>query len=136
MHHTIEAAWQRYLDDCERMRQKFLRDPMCAKYPALVANAHFVLQQTQALAYNLVMAPRQDSPVFTTHHYFEPLIYTAHQPNPDFVYQAAFLNGARRWRITGRRQSARWVDIQVSCGWWGEPGYDGIGNYDLDDFEI
>ena len=135
MQTTIEAAWQRYVDDCERMRQLFLRDPMCTKYPRLAANAHFVLQQTQALAYNLVMAPRQGSPAFTTHHYFEPLIYTAHQPNPDFVYQIAFLDGARRWRITGRRNTAHWVDIQVTRGWWGEPGYDGLGNYDLDDFE-
>ncbi len=134
---NIDAAWQRYLDDCEQMRQIFLRDPMIEKYPLLAANAHFVMQQTQAMAYNQVMAPRQDSPCFTSHHFFEPLIYTAHQPNPDFVYQTAFLNGARRWRITGRRNSAHWVDIQVSRGWWGESDSGGVGNYDLDrDFAI
>ena len=75
MQMTIEAAWQRYLDDCERMRQLFLRDPMCAKYPRLAANAHFVLQQTQALAYNLVMAPRQDYPVFLLQSYLDPIVY-------------------------------------------------------------
>jgi hypothetical protein len=133
---TIEQAWQRYLEDCEQMRQLFLQDPMSAKYPLLRANAHFLLLQTQAMAYNLVMAPRQDSPVFTTHHFFEPPLYTAHQPNPDFCYQLAFLNGARRWRITGQRNSAHWVDIQASRGWWGEPGYDALGNYDLDELEI
>src|SRR6478672_6391764 len=118
------------------MRQRFLRDPMCDKYPALKANAHFVLQQTQALAYNLVMGTRADSPVFTSHHLFEPLIYTAHQPNPDFCYQVTFLNGARRWRITGNRRTAHWVDIQATRGYWGDPRYEGLGNYDLDDFEI
>jgi hypothetical protein len=133
---TIEEAWQGYLDDCEEMRQVFLKDPMCERYPLLKANAHFVLLQTQAMAYNLVMAPRQDSPVFTAHHYFEPPIYTAHQPNPDFRYELAFLNGQRGWRITGRRNSAHWVDIQASRGWWGEPDFDGRGNYDLDEFEF
>jgi hypothetical protein len=109
---------------------------MSEKYPHLKANAHFILLQTQAMAYNLVMAPRQDSPVFINGHFFEPLLYTAHQPNPDFAYQLAFVNGARRWRITGRRNSAHWVDIGVLRGWWGEPEFQGLGNYDLDDFEI
>ena len=132
----VDAAWSRYSQVCEDMRQRFLRDPMCEKYPLLRANAHFVLQQTQAMAYNLVMGTRAESPVFTSHHMFEPLVYTAHQPNPDFCYQLAFLNGARRWRITGHRRSAHWVDIQATRGYWGDPRYDGIGNYDLDDFEI
>ena len=100
------------------MRDCFVRDPMTKKYPHLLANAHFLLLQTQAMAYNQVMAPRQDSPVFFSGHFFEPLLYTGHQPNPDFHYQVAFVNGARRWRITGRRNSARWIDIQVSKGWW------------------
>jgi len=131
---SVEHAWNSYCEDCEQVRQLFLRDPMVGKYPRLAANAHFILQQTQAMAYNLVMAPRQDSPHFIRGHFFEPLLYTAHQPNPDFVYQTAFLNGARRWRITGQRNSAHWTEIQVSRGWWGEAGYDSIGNYELDDF--
>jgi hypothetical protein len=133
---TVDTAWKTYLDDCEAMRQLFLRDPMVEKYPHLRANAHFILQQTQAMAYNLVMAPRQNSPAFICGHLFEPLLYTAHQPNPDFAYQAAFVNGARRWRITGRRNSAHWVDIGVMRGWWGEPDFEGLGNYDLDEFKI
>ena len=133
---TVAAAWQQYLDDCAQMRELFMRDPIAKKYPHLGASAHFLLMQTQAMAYNQVMAPRQDSPRFISGHLFEPLLYTGHQPNPDFHYQVAFMNGARRWRITGRRNSARWVDIQVYKGWWGEENYCGIGNYDLDDFEI
>lgn len=134
---NIEQAWQKYLDDCEQMRRIFLRDPMAEKYPQLKANAHFILQQTQALAYNHVMATRLDHPWFISHHYLEPIFYTAHQPNPDFHYQVAFVNSARRWRIVGRRNSAHWVDIQVSRGWWGEHDYAGLDNYDLDkDFEI
>jgi hypothetical protein len=134
---ALEAAWQQYLADCEQMRQQFLRDPMVGKYPHLATNAHFVLQQTQAMAYNQVMAPRQDIPVFTSHHYFEPLIYTAHQPNPDFCYQIVFLNSARRWRITGQRHTAHWIDVQAFRGWWGEHDYGGLDNYDLDkDFDI
>lgn len=134
---SIDEAWQAYAADCEQMRQLFLTDPMTEKYPALAASGHFILQQTQALAYNQVMAPRQDFPCFTTHHLFEPFIYTAHQPNPDFVYQVAFLNGQRRWRITGQRGTAHWIDAQVSRGWWGESTFGGVENYDFDaDFHI
>jgi hypothetical protein len=46
---TVEAAWAEYLAACEEMRQRFLQDPMTRKYPALIANAHFILQQTQAI---------------------------------------------------------------------------------------
>jgi hypothetical protein len=132
----LEQAWQKYLDDCEEMRQMFLSQPVIQEYPALAANAHFILQQTQAMAYNMVMAPRQDSPCFYQHNYFEPLIYTGHQPNPDFPYRLAFLNGKRKWRVWGYRNSAHWVDIQANSGWWGEPGFSGLGNYDLDEFHI
>jgi hypothetical protein len=133
---TIDQAWKKYQDDCEQMRQAFLSDPMARKYPSLAANAHFVLLQTQAMAYNLVMAPRQHSPGVMDSQLFEPLLYTAHQPNPDFHYQIAFVDGARRWRIRGRRNSAHWVDLQVLRGWWGDENAISVGQYDLDDFEI
>ena len=133
---TIEQAWQKYQADCEEMRQLFLSQDILADYPELAANAHFILHQTQAMAYNLVMAPRQDNPCFYRHNFFEPMMYTAHQPNPDFPYQAVLLNGARKWRIRGKRNSAHWVDIQTGRGWWGEPGFGGLDNYDLDDFDI
>jgi hypothetical protein len=132
----IQEAWQKYTADCEAMRQRFLDDPMCEKYPFFRANAHFVLLQTQAMAYNQIMTAHPDRPVFMRHHFFEPMRYTAHQPNPDFPYQLVFLSGARRWRITGIRNSAHWVDLQVGRGWWGDPEYAELDNYDLDDFEI
>lgn len=133
---TLEEAWQKYNADCEEMRQEMLNQEIIGRYPALKANAHFILYQTQAIAYNLVMAPRQDSPVFYLNNYFEPLLYTAHQPCPDFPYRLAFVNGARKWRIWGKRNSAHWVDIQVANGWWGEKDYKGLGNYVLDDFAM
>lgn len=132
----IEEAWQKYNADCEAMRQRFLEDPMCEKYPFFKANAHFVLLQSQAMAYNLVMSAHPDRPLFWKNHFFEPMQFTAHQPNPDFAYQLVFLNGARRWRITGKRNTAHCVDLQVARGWWGDPDVGESDNYDLDDFEI
>ena len=132
----IDSAWRNYLSVCEEMRQRFLADEILYRYPSLRANAHFLLQQTQALAYALVMAPRQDSPCFYKNTYLEPLLFSGHQPCPDFVYQLAFLNGERSWRITGKRNSAHWVDIQSATGWWGEKDYAGLDNYDLNDFEM
>lgn len=132
----VEAAWKHYVDTCEEMRQVFLKDPMIQRYPALKANAHFILQQTQALTYMQVMASRSDTPCFYKNNFLEPLLFSGHQPNPDFCYQIAFLNGRRTWKITGRRNTAHWVDIQSHNGWWGDQGFAGIENYDLDHFEI
>jgi hypothetical protein len=132
----IDEAWQKYTADCEAMRQRFLDDPMCEKYPYFRASAHFILLQNQALAYNLVMAAQPNAPLFAKHRFLEPMLYTANQPNPDFAYQLAFLNGARRWRITGKRNTAHCVDLQVARGWWGDADLGQSTNYDLDDFEI
>lgn len=133
---NIDEAWAKYTADCDAMLKRMTDDPICEKYTALRANAHFIMQQTQAIAYNTVMAPHPDCPVFTKHHFIMPLYYTAHQPNPDFCYYVAFLNGKRTWRITGNRNSAHWVDMQSGRGWWGDADNGGIENYDLDDFAI
>ena len=131
---TIDEAWERFQSSCEDMRRRFLDDPICERFPKLKANAHRILQMTEALAYNTVMAPQQNSPIFSRHHYIDQILYTAHQPNPDFCYYLAFLNGARTWRITGDRGSSHWVSIQVMTGWWGEENIRDLGTYDLDEF--
>lgn len=133
---AVERAWARYLADLEETRQLFLAEPILEQVPALRANAHFILAQTQALAYNNVIAPRPDHPYFVRETYFDPLVYSGHQPCPDFLHRATFLNGRRRWRIHGRRNTAHWVDIQVQTGFWGEPEAHTLDNYDLDQFAI
>lgn len=133
---NLDSAWKKYLDDVEEVRQMFLTEPIVKENPAIEAAAYSLLHQTIALSYNLVMAPRQDHPLFYLQSYLDPYVYLGHLPCPDFVYRHVFLNGARTWRIWGKRNTSHWTDIQVHTGFWGEPGFTCHGNYDLDDFEI
>jgi hypothetical protein len=133
---NIDQAWKKYLDDVEEVRQLFLTESIIKEHPETEAAAYSLLHQTIALSYNLVMAPRQDYPLFYLQSYMDPYVYLGHLPCPDFVYRHAFLNGKRTWRIWGKRNTSHWTDIQVHTGFWGEPGFTCHGNYDLDDFHI
>ena len=133
---NLDEAWRKYLADVEEIRQMFLAEPIIKECPATEAAAITLLHQTIALSYNLVMAPRQDHPLFHLQSYLDPFVYLGHLPCPDFVYRQVFLNGARTWRIWGKRNTSHWTDIQVHTGFWGEPGYTCHANHDMDDFAI
>jgi hypothetical protein len=132
----LAAAWAKYMQDVEEVRQMFLAEPILAENPATEAAAYSLLHQTIALSYNLAMSPRQDYPLFYLQSYLDPYVYLGHLPCPDFVYRLVFMNGARAWRIWGNRNSAHWIDIQVHTGFWGEPGFRSEANHDMDDFVI
>jgi len=133
---TLDEAWKKYLEDVEDVRQMFLKEDVIQHHPQTEGAAISLLHQTMALSYNMVMAPRQDYPFFYLQSYLDPHVYLGHLPCPDFVYRVLFLNGARTWRIWGKRNTSHWTDIQVHTGFWGEPGYTCHANYDIDDFAI
>ena len=133
---NLNEAWQKYLADVEEVRQMFLTEPMIRERPETEAAAITLLHQTIAISYNLVMAPKQDHPVFLLQNYLDPIVYLGHLPCPDFTYRIAFLNGARTWRIRGKRNTSHWIDLQLNRGWWGEPDGKCMANYDLDQFAI
>ncbi|MEJ0045273.1 MAG: hypothetical protein WDN04_03380 [Rhodospirillales bacterium] len=132
----LQAAWAKYMQDVEDVRRMFLAEPILQEHPETAAAAYSLLHQTIALSYNLAMSPRQDYPLFYLQSYLDPYVYLGHLPCPDFVYRLVFVNGARTWRIWGKRNSSHWTDIQVHTGFWGEPGFRTDANHDLDDFEI
>src|SRR3954453_9339722 len=133
---NLDQAWKKYLAEVEEGRQLFLDEPIVRENPLAEAAAYTLLHQRIALSYKPVMAPRQDFPVFLLQSYLDPYVYLGHLPCPDFVHRLGFLNGARRWRIWGNRNNCHWVDIQVQRGFWGEPGFTTLANYDFDDFIV
>jgi hypothetical protein len=116
---TLDEAWRKYLQDVEDVRQMFLKEDVIQHHPQTEGAAISLLHQTIALSYNMVMAPRQDYPFFYLQSYLDPYVYLGHLPCPDFVYRVLFLNGARTWRIWGKRNTSHWTDIQVHTGFWG-----------------
>lgn len=104
--------------------------------PAEEAQAVSWLLQAQAAAYNLTIAPRSSHPVFYKHMVFEPGVYSWLMPNPDFLYRYAFVDGARRFRIRGRRGTSHFLEAQVISGFWGDPKIKLMKTYDFDKFGI
>ncbi|MGE0383975.1 MAG: hypothetical protein AB7Q97_04545 [Gammaproteobacteria bacterium] len=131
-----DAAWREYLDALEDVRRQTLAQPFAQESDRSRAQALFYLQSLHARAFNLAVAPRQDYPRFLKNLFFEPLTYMQNLPSPDFIYHFALVNGARRFRIHGRRHNVHWIDIQVMNGYYGDREIRRLANYDLDDFAM
>lgn len=128
---AMEAAWQRYRDGIEQLRQRIFSTEMLWR-PEAHAAAHYFFMQAQAAAFNTCFAPKQSYPAFYEHTTFEPNIYTWTLPNPDFHYRWAFIDGRRRYRVWGTRGSTLWLDLQVMRSHWCDERPEVIGNYDPD----
>ena len=127
----MEAAWQRYLQGLEQLRQRIFATEMRWR-PETHAAAHYFLMNAQASAFTTCFAPKQAYPAFYVHSTFEPNIFTWTLPNPDFHYRWAFIDGRRTYRIWGKRGNTLWLDIQVMRSHWCDDDPSVIGNYDAD----
>ncbi|MDB5968005.1 MAG: hypothetical protein JWQ90_455 [Hydrocarboniphaga sp.] len=127
----MEAAWRRYLQGLEQLRQRIFATEMHWR-PETHAAAHYFLMNAQASAFTTCFAPKQAYPTFYVHSTFEPNIFTWTLPNPDFHYRWAFIDGSRTYRIWGKRGSSLWLDIQVMRSHWCNDNPSVLGNYDAD----
>jgi hypothetical protein len=133
----MEAAWQRYRQTLEDARVTLYEWELIAD-PAVRNAAHYGFHQIQANAFNMVIAPRQDYPSFQIHSFAEPMFYSWALNNPDFLYRMVYLDGARTYRIWGRRHDTLWLDFQVFSRFWSAPESEMhvLANYDLDKFQL
>jgi hypothetical protein len=130
---AMEAAWRTWQDDLEALRATLYSSKL-ATDPADQARAHYWLMQAQAVAFNLVIAPDQSRPSFFIGTVFEPNVYTWILPNADFLYRYAFVDGAGRFRITGRRGTSHFLEAQTISGFFGDPKLRLLATYDFDRF--
>jgi hypothetical protein len=128
---AMDAAWRAYQGDFETLRGQLYGSPP-ATDPADQVRAHRWLMQAQALAYNLVIAPDRSRPRFFVNTVFEPGIYDWILPNADFLYRYAFVNGAGRYRISGRRGGSHFLEAQTIAGFFGDPDLKLLSTYDFD----
>src|SRR5580692_6668569 len=132
---AMQAAWADYQAELERLRQALYASKLAAS-PDAQARAHYWVMQAQAFAFNLVMAPRQSHPTFFTGTVFEPNVYTLILPNADFLYRYAFVDGARTFKITGRRGNSHFLEAQTISGFFGDPQLKLLKTYDFDKFQV
>lgn len=132
---ALAAAWEAYCDGLAKLRTELFSTDL-AKDPADQVRAQSWLLQAQAAAFNLVIAPDTNRPRFLVHNVFEPNFYTWLLPNADFLYRYAFIDGAKTFRIRGTRRNARFLELQVISGFWGDPAMTMRETYDFDKFAI
>lgn len=132
---SADAAWAEYRSSLEEVRQAIYAHP-AAQTREGAAGALYLFHQIQAVAFNVAIAPRQESPRFFSHAIFEPGHYTWTSPGSDYLYRKAFVDGSRRYRIWGRRGSSHMLLLQAMGGYWNSPAADfsDLGSYDLDRF--
>lgn len=130
-----DAAWRDYLKAVDDARAMVMGSAW-ARTPTDRAQGLYYIQMLQAFGFNIYTAPRQAYPNFYTHSIFLPFELGFGAPAPDFFYHWTFLDGARTYRITGRRGTTRWAEMQAQRGFWGDADQSRLGNWDFDDFAV
>jgi hypothetical protein len=131
----VETARRRYRAALDELRETMLGRPWAADPRVRAAAEHAVLQ-VEAAAYHQVIAPHTGYPQLSPHAAFPPLTFSHSLPAADFLYRRALLDGAREYRITGRRGGSAFVDFQVMNVGYGGDDPRKVGNWDLDGFSL
>ncbi|NWG52136.1 MAG: DUF1214 domain-containing protein [Hydrogenophilaceae bacterium] len=128
-----QQVWQDYLRTIDEARTQALNSRWAAD-PVACAQAQYLIQMLQAFGFSVYMAPRQHYPHFYMQTIFLPFEAGFGAPCPDFQYRWSFLDGARTYRIWGRRGTTRWLELQGQRGFWGDADQSMLGVWDFDDF--
>ena len=128
--------WADYVRALVEVKEQWFRSGW-ADTPVERDRAMFHVMSIAHTGFNVFIAPRQDYPFFSkTHAFHHPITFTWGLCCPDFHYQFTFLDGARTYRIRGKRGTMRWSEIHLQNGFWGDPRYRQVGIVDFDDLEM
>lgn len=130
---AFEAAWRRYYDRIERLRERIYALDWMDK-PGARDAAHYYLLQVQATAFNMAIGSRRDYPSLSLMTTYAPIIYSLSNHSADFNIRFGLVDGSRSYRIWGKRKGSIFMDIQMINVLWGTPGARKLGNYDIEDF--
>lgn len=126
-----DEAWRIYQDGVQRLLGRLLALD-AAQTEEGAAQAHKVLLEAQAAAYNLTIAPDLRRPRLQRQTVFTSGVYDWLMPNPDFIYRYGFLDGDGAYRLTGKRGASAFLDIQTIAGFFGDPDLKLLDSFQLD----
>jgi len=129
-----EEIWKRHLALLDETRDIWLGSPWATDEQER-ARAMFQVMTTMHAAFNIGIAPRRGFPYFDKHPFHHPIAYSWGLCCPDFHYRHAFVDGARTYRIRGRRDARHWSEFHLMAEFWGDPDYEQLGAWDLADFD-
>lgn len=125
-------GWEAYQTAASEARARWLHSPW-SETPDERARAMFQVLTMQHVGFNSYISPLHSHPVWSKNMPEQPLAYQWGLCNPDFLYQFTYLDGARTYRIWGKRGTPRWTEFHVHAGFWGDDPSYLIGIMDFDD---
>jgi len=129
-----DAIWKGHLAALDETRRIWLESPWAMDEQERARTSFQVLTALHS-AFNIGISPRQNFPFFDKHPFHHPIAYSWGLCCPDFHYRHAFVDGARSYRIHGRRGAGHWSEFHLMAGFWGDPDYVQLGAWDLANFE-
>lgn len=132
----LAAAWRNYTQIFEDAAQAIAATDRFGANPDYQRRLYRNLMQVQAMAYNFAIVPRTDRPRVFIHTTYLPDFYTLGMACPDFHYVGLFLDGSKRYRITGNRAEVAWMSAQVQSHLLGDPASRAVGDFDFADFDV
>ncbi len=107
---VLKAAWDQF---CDRLKQAgaFAFKQASPANPLQRADAFRFLTQNLGQAFDLAL--ETSDPAFPQIHWFTTPTMKLGGDVADFTYRQAWISGEHAYRITGRRGTARWLNITV-----------------------
>lgn len=131
----LTQAWKEYTAALQDIQQQFEATERMTLRQDHRAQGYQALMEMQAMAYNMVIAPRQNHPRIYTGTSWNTYFYTLGQNSPDSHYGALMLDGHQTYRLRGRMGAIRIMLMQVNNRMLGDTGSKMIGNYDFANME-
>jgi hypothetical protein len=133
---NLGAAWRKYLAVFEEAETNITGSSRFGNNPDYRRRMYRAFMQVQAMSYNFAVVPRADRPRSFIHTTYQTDFYTLGMACPDFYYAGLFLDGSRRYRISGRVGATRWMAAQVQSHLMGDIRVRNVGDFDFADFEL
>lgn len=127
---TIDAAWSSYHAAFSDILADLKQDERFST-PQNQPAVYRRLMELQALAYNLVIAPRTAYPRLFSANSFQTDIYSMGSSGADFNYSHLFLDGERQWRLRVRKGEVQTFLVQVQSDLPGTTDARPIGSFDI-----
>ena len=132
---TLDRAWAKFWSDFATSRQMIFNNPLYQRSPLVMSQAHNFLFQMLSVAYQARIQPRQQYPL-VNHFLFGPHS-TWGGPSPDSTFHLIFLDGKRRYRLWGKRNTARYLTLSTYHGFPGDENAAEMGFYEVTrDFKV
>jgi hypothetical protein len=128
----LRQAWESYHSAVDELRFTLEKSSMFVN-PRNRAKAFHIMLEVQAIAYCMAIAPRLCTPRIHTNSGWHDDMFSLGLVGPDWHYGLMYLDGARRYRLTGRRGDNNLLMIQVCNESLGMPGSETIGMHDLNE---